>query len=399
MIAKALPAESIWNWREVSGYFDHADNMFVEIFKAIETLTADKQWQLILYALVRLNKILEQIDDSNGCRFYIEGQLNQKLPVLFNQQIWPDDEKALWIFEHFKEYKYDVFPSLPEDFSLSPNVTTCFLRLCATEAEKRVEAGVDLSHWRSKWALTRLIAPLITHAKQNNDWLEQCRLMKMSAYQVDDYLKISQVCLDCLASMDKPKHKHALLDAENWLQQAYQRAKSTRETNQCQQFEVQLRLALGEYNMSWQLAWQLFTDQPSFFGYESLVTLQHKTGVIDNNFELKTEQLLADCYIETAHGITKDTDALLAFYLHHQALDKARVWALSHKANRVNLVTLADLIVTRYPQDAVDFYYRVVIPIIGQTNNNAYQQATDLLVNLSKGLPNQNADLLTSISH
>ena len=35
--------------------------------------------------------------------------------------------------------------------------------------------------------------------------------------------------------------------------------------------------------------------------------------------------------------------------------------------------------------------------IIGQTNNNAYQQATDLLVNLSKKLLNQNAKLLTTM--
>lgn len=48
-------------------------------------------------------------------------------------------------------------------------------------------------------------------------------------------------------------------------------------------------------------------------------------------------------------------------------------------------------------QDAVDFYYRVVSIIIGQTNNNAYQQATDLLVNLSKKLLNQNAKLLTTM--
>ena len=66
LIANALPEEGVWRWDEVGAYFDHSDEMFAEIFISIDKLSIDKQWQVVLHALVRLNKVLEQIDDSGG---------------------------------------------------------------------------------------------------------------------------------------------------------------------------------------------------------------------------------------------------------------------------------------------------------------------------------------------
>lgn len=178
LITKALPKQQVWKWNEVKHYFADAQEIFDILFPAIEKCAIDKQWQLILKALQRLNKVLEQIHDSGDFRFTIEGQLNHKLTTLFNLLSWSDDKKALWLFEHFQEYKYDIFPSVPEDFDLSDAVKQIFLAACRAEIEKLQQSGVDLSDREQKWAIKRLTEPLIEQAKRVGDWKEQCCLMK-----------------------------------------------------------------------------------------------------------------------------------------------------------------------------------------------------------------------------
>ena len=102
----------------------------------------------------------------------------------------------------------------------------------------------DLSDWEHRWLLRRLAQPLVEQAEQSGDWQKQCRLLKMRAFDHSDYLKISSVCL---------AHK-AELEAEDWLRQAYQHAKTPYEQAQCQEHEVQVRVALGEYKSAWRIA-------------------------------------------------------------------------------------------------------------------------------------------------
>jgi uncharacterized Zn finger protein len=386
LITKALPAKEVWEWNKVGAYFDHSDEMFAAIFIAIDKLPVDKQWQLVLHALIRLNKVLEQIDDSGGFRFGIEGQLNQRLSKLFNLQTWSDDKKSQWIFEHYQACEYDVFPALPEDFCLSDKVNTLFLSLCASEVKLCLQSGVNLSDFDDQCTLQHLIRPLIVQAEQTNDWREKSRLMAITATKVDDFIKISQQCIN----------NNDQLNAERWLKKAYQQATMPNEKNSCQQYEVILRTALKEYKKAWQLAWQLFNDNPSFNDYKKLESLQDTIGVIDPHFVEKSAQLFANGYAENSYGaITRNADALLDFYLHHQELNKARLWARSHKAASNTLRNLADLIVASHPQDAIDLYYRVIMVIIDRKKNSAYQEATDLLLHLSKIVNSANKVLLT----
>ena len=381
LITKALPEKGVWGWNEVQDYFAHAEEMFATIFTAIEQLTITEQWQLILKALQRLNKILERVDDSGGFRFDLEYQLKQKLVALFDALPWSDERKAEWIFSHTEEYQYDVFPNVPEDFKLTKTVKQIFLEKCLAAVEHKVQLG-GLKDWSYKWSIQRFTHPLIEQAVQAGNWQEQSRLMGMSAVDPTDYLAISDVCLENAAT----------LEAANWLQQAYQQTNTAYEKAQCQKQDIKVRVALREFKRAWQLAWQLFSENPTFMDYKNLEKLQKKTGIIDRQFIKKAKQILADCYVETEQGISGNADALLDFYLDRNELEKARVWALSHKANPASLLKTANLIIVSQPTDAVALYYRVVSSIIAQTNKSAYQEATNLLIKLEKVLKANNID-------
>ena len=378
MIDKALPEESAWTNQEMHDYFYFANNMFEEIFVAIDRYSVDTRFDLILYSLTRLNKVLEDIHDSSSS-YVLEDALKKQLIDLFELLSWSDEQKAQWIFDHYKSNQYMVFPELPKDFELTDNCNDIFISLCISEANDTIETGVDLSHWKEKNALEHILNPLIAHSKAANNWQHECRLMAMTAYNVNDFIRIGTLYLE----HDSP------LDAEHWLQQAYQAANDVRDKNACKHFEVTLRLELKEYQQAWQIAWQLFTQQPSFSGYKELIALEQITGVIDADFSTKTEQVLNDCYAETHFGgIVHNADALLQFYIYHNELDKARAWVLSHNAQPEYLIKLADLIVTNYPQAAADLYSRVVNVMVGQGKNRAYQEATNLLLKLDKAFKN-----------
>ncbi|WP_019616763.1 SWIM zinc finger family protein [Psychromonas ossibalaenae] len=381
LISKALPEESVWNWDEVKSYFTHAEQMFAVIFPAIEKLPLAKQWSCILKALRRLNKVLEHVHDGGGFRFYLEGELKQKLVALFKLQNWSAEKKAQWLFSHFEPFAYDVFPEIPEDFELSEQVRQLFLAKCLNSAESKSQSG-EVNDREQKWSIKRLTQPLIEQAEQDGNWQEQCRLMNMSASTHSDYLAISSVCLE----------NDEALDAEDWLRQAYKHAATPYEKERCQEHEVKVRAAQGEYKSAWRTAWQLFVDNPSFMTYKKLDKLQLQTGEIDAHFIEKAEQILAGCYAESSRGLPANADALLDFYLYRGELEKARLWAVSHKAGAAKLIKLADLIIAEHPQDCVDLTHRAADSIIYQANNSAYQQAADLLVKLEKNLKVNNVD-------
>lgn len=382
LITKALPAKSVWDWHKVNDYFQQANELFEQILIAVEKLPVAAQWKLILKLYQRLNKVLEQIDDSNGERFYIESQLQDKITTLFNQLDWSDTKKSEWIFEHFQHYKYDVFPAVPDDFDLSEGVKSRFFAICSAEIEKQEQLGINLSDRGTKWDIKRLISPLLDEAKLLGDWQLQSRLMKKSAWGHADFLAISELHLENDDS----------LDAQYYLQQAYQKAETAYEKTLCQTYEVKVRVALNEFKQAWQLSWTIFNDNPSFYAYTKLLTLQQQIGVIDPDFAVKVETILSDCYRETDRGLSRNADALLAFYIDRDELEKARVWVLSHKADETNLLKLANLIVSEHLQASVDLYYRVLDSILRDAKNSAYQQATDLLITLEKNINTNEVD-------
>jgi len=385
LITKALPNRPTWEWNEVRDYFTDAESMFEMIFPAIDKCTIDQQWKLIFKALERLNKVIEQIDDSGGFRLGLEEMLNEKIATIFNQLSWSDDKKSQWLFTHFEHYKYDIFPDVPDDFTLTDTVEKLFLSLCSAAVITRMKPGLDVIDREQLWAVKRLTSVLIKQAEKQQDWPEKCRLMQITAQEPSDYLRISELCLQHTSE----------LDAKHYLQQAYQKAKTPRERTECQKHEIKVQVALAEYNSAWQLAWHLFTENPSFRHFKQLQQLQLVTGEIDPDFLINAEQRLADCYVETTRGITHDADALLEFYIDQNELEKARLWVLSHKAYSTSLLQLADLIIAEYPQESVDLYYRVLGVIINQTSNSAYQEATRLLIKLEKTLKTNGQDCVT----
>ena len=374
LIRLALPEESLWDYREVSDYFSDAEEQFTVIFEGIDFLEVEQQWELSLYALEFLAKALEEIDDSYGHRFNIEGDLTQRLYDLFDKLDWSIDEKASWLLEHTLNYGHDLFPSVPGEFKFSTAVKDQYLALCSQEVERQVrenKVSVD----------TSILRPLIEQAKQKKDWREECKLKLIKAHRYSDWLELSEICLE---NSDE-------LEAEHWLVKAKQVAKFESEKRDCTKQEIEISIVLNEHAKAWKLGWALFDTEPCFTQYQELKKLYHRldTKQCDCDYLTKVEQRLIEHYAK--HDMKKISsfgfssyDAILGFYLDQQQIDKARVWVKEHQAKKENLLKLADLILISHPAEAVELYHRSVRPIISETNNRSYAYATELLKKLKE---------------
>ena len=376
-IDEALPKESLWEWREVADYFDAAENQFEAIWEALELLPVEAQWALVEHALSRLNLVLEQIDDSGGHRFGIEGELNSRLPTLFQQLPWSEQQQADWLFKHLLEKPLDLFPSLSDfgDAGTNPHL----LALCE-QALERQQGPSD--SWQIKWQRQRYAEPLLAAARANGQWRTELSIKSRLAQNVSDLLELCQLCL----ANQEP------LDGEYWLTKARQQANHPQDQLRCNRMEIRLSEELDDKPRAWALANRLFEQQPSFAEFQELRQLQQRLDWPDEGLLQRVEQALQAIY-RPAEGslIRSQSDALLWFYLDQGREDEACDWVKERQVGAKALLTLADRVLQRRPLDALCYHFRVAAATVAQTNNDAYQQVVTQLQQLEKALPGDEA--------
>ena len=367
-VDNALPRESLWGWSEVRGYFEDADEQFEAIWESMESLSVDGQWALLNHIIERLNLVLEELDDSGGHRYDIEGDIKLKMPKVFAELTWSEEEKAVWLFKQMTETPFDVFPDIPSDFIDECNDNPHFLAFCQQALDK-LDNKQDL-RWYMRGCATFLI-------EKSTDWREIAEIKKKIARYLSDHLELCQFYLE----------NHEEQEAQNWLVSTRKNFNTDSDALKCDRMEVNILTQLGEHKQAWLLANRIFEQRPRFDEYESLEKLKAVLGVEDDHF-LPRVELTLQIYGESNSSARchHPADELLAFYLHTQAFDKASHWVEKHQISPSLLVTFADNIVQKYPNKTLAYYLRVVSVIIEKTDNSAYQEAINKLKHLEKML-------------
>ncbi|EHK9015257.1 SWIM zinc finger domain-containing protein [Vibrio vulnificus] len=374
LVTQALPREQLWDWRESHAYFHSAENQLSMIIESMQSLDTEQQWKLINYLVERLNKVLEQIDDSSGDRFGIESLINEHMPNILAKLNWSEQEKAHWMFEHLTHHEFDVFPSIEENFAVVWQNNTYFLDLCRQAIE---QASPDESGWNLRsWA-----NPLI---KQSPNWRDVVAIKQKIARTCRDFLEIVEMYID----------NQAPLEAEFWLAKA-RKITSEYERQACDQAQFRLYVELGEIKSAWSLANRLLERSPSFQRYKDMVQFKANYSVDDAEFLPRVELLFKNSYRlpDQFNRVSEQTDALVLFYIDNQQFDQACEWVASNRVSTNALLTLADLVVHDKPNHALSYYLRVVTVQIEQTNNEAYATALTLLQKIEGLLKSHSAEL------
>ena len=143
LLTQALPKKDLRVtpnlWRKVDLYFAEAEVLFELAFAQLDdnSLSDEQQFTWLLQAFERLNIVLQGIDDSGGYRLELVEQLTHRLVHCFHQLPWSPAQKASWLDEH--QYKYDVFPYIPEQFELPADVQAAFVGQANNKQPSKVQ--------------------------------------------------------------------------------------------------------------------------------------------------------------------------------------------------------------------------------------------------------------------
>ncbi len=151
LLTQALPKKELLHtrhlWNKVGLYFDEAVILFELAFEHLDAsdspLTNEQQFTWLMQAFERLNLVLETIDDSGGYRLELVDLLGARLVRAFHLLDWPIDQKASWLQEH--QFKYDVFPYIPEEFELSEDLLTEFTSLASKQTQQSTPDNLSMA--------------------------------------------------------------------------------------------------------------------------------------------------------------------------------------------------------------------------------------------------------------
>ncbi|GED21592.1 SWIM zinc finger family protein [Halomonas halmophila] len=364
-ITAAFPINrNLFRYGQVRAYFAAAEPVVDQLIEQIPQLPTDKALKLADYALSRLDRALQSIDDSGGFRFHCEEALQTLHVKVVGKQDWSAEKRATYLFEL-------AFGDTHEFYAAIPDAYTEALGAAGLEAYHACSQGVwdalpqlpANADWSQRFYYMRLRDPLIKRAEAAGDLPAILAMYEKTASDEKDCLDAAKACL---AHGDWER-------LEQWLA----RVPATRSpwADERQRLAIRLRLHRGEPEAAAELQWQCYQATTRLEDYRYLLelaethelTVDYRQGVHDWLTE-RLEQTSSPTFLDAPWP----ANCLLEIYLLESRLDEARVLCGEHKVASGLLYQLARAL---DPEQGLPLYARLVRHRVQQTNNQAYRQA------------------------
>lgn len=360
---------------QVRSYFGKAEAVVDLLEGQIDQLDAEKALVLVDYALQRLSRALETIDDSGGFRLGMEQCLQQLHCRVIDRLDWDKPRLAAYLVTIDDSDYADIYPDIPGAYR-------AFLgdegeELIFEEYQRRWDALPPLNEdadWQVESAYRRLQYPLYSRAEQRGDWQTLITLLHKTATSERDFLKLCQLCYDQgdldqadrwlveakLLSKDKKVHRYSRFDVER--------------------MEIALLLARNNVRQALALQWQLYQQSLEMADYDRVLELAERSHSNENFFERAEAFLLGKLEQNThRHWFHQYADDLLQLYLREEEYQDALALVQQHQVHRSSLQQVAQAF-NDQPEVAIPLYAQLAESFVSEGNNEAYHQAVALLL-------------------
>ncbi len=367
------------DWREAGTFAGNVDELADSLAELLKADTAATLVELSEYAIERLENSLEQIDDSDGeigATIHRLGELHLKACSMARPEPAGLAER-LFRFETMLPFGLCSFDSVTYGVPLGKPGLHRYRELAEAEWRKvKPRDGKD-SYDARRSRITRVMEQL-AEASGNVEELVAIKARDLSSsYR---YLDIAEI-------WTRAKEPDKALE---WAERGLKRFPE-RPDNRLRDFLVAAYLKHGRKDEALQLTWIQFEEHPGLEHYKKLKEVAGKLGIWPVQ-RSRALSLVAEVIARAATTTNKwkpkpstpDHSLRVEIALWEQDLDAA--WAAAHEGvcNRNLLVALAGKLEKSRPGDAVSLYRRVVPGIVGQTNNNAYADAINLISKVAR---------------
>jgi len=378
-ITQAIPYKpsGLWRPQEVANYFSESILALKVLEQAILSLAAPSAIKLVIYAIERLEKSLETIDDRTGH----VSDLNKLLVKWFHRTLsspeWQAKERVQLLSKLIlnEKHNYDVL-KLPngvidlisdkESEDVMEAIAKAWNQMPPPSKESRTQSGL----------YARLETLLLEDALLLNNHGRELEILAKGAVDTDRCLKLVSKCI----------HYQRLDEAKKWLEYASQvQTLSSHDVSAIEIHQIALWLALGEFNQALEAQWSRFEESEEPSDLREVYQTAEKTH--QERAYLQQGIRYLNSKIEPRQNTSRNqqrVENLIAIYLSHNIVDDAIALAGQHKVHPSTLMAVANA-APLHSTKTIGLAERAVVNLIklnsGETNDRANWFLQKLYVN------------------
>ncbi|WP_422137821.1 SWIM zinc finger family protein [Endozoicomonas sp. ALC020] len=367
-ITAAIPYNRhYFRYAQVRQYFANVEQVLSNLEPPLKKLAATDQLALLDYAMSRIVRALETVDDSGGFRFEAVAQLQRMYVEAFASLNWSEASKAQHLLELLLKDEDEWHGRVPDDFSevMTPECQKTFLEIARARWDELPRLKSD--NWRDRLIYDRLLSVLQVEPELENDYKTLIQLYKKIAMTEKDYLVIAR----CYLELDEHDEVH------NYLDRARQSSRFG-ESAEIHELQQLLLLKTGRSSEALQDVWEQFKESPTLSTFEYLQELSQ-----DLNSQQDWRQKAIDWM--------KERVVSTQGYLHHRVLNTLMMTFLAESdlESAWQLVTDAEPDVAllfelrkHFRQDgerSFALYGKLVEACLQKKTNNSYKEAVELM--------------------
>ena len=378
---KAIPYNRhLYRYAQVRDYFARIELVVDKLaefrtdFKAADVLV------LVDYALQRIDKALETIDDSGGFRYASVEMLNELHVDILSEIDWPTEKRANYLLEIYNASDNDFYPDIPGSYveALGEEGLKYFnaeLQIQWDALPPLADKKTSEYDWETSSLYRHLQGPLLVAATLRGDIDCLIQLKEKTAVNSRDCIEISTLCLD----------HDRLAEAIDWWQKAKSWQKSERgyrgDRNETfSEQEVAILSYQKKYTEALQIRWTEYQQNPNLHSYGKLVEMAALAKDTSDWYRRAVD------YLKTRFEQNPNPYLVsLIAELHLKEQHPEQALALS-KEHKLQPETLLEIIRTNKDKviEIIPIYLRLAEYEVDQTKNSAYRRAIKLLKEAEK---------------
>jgi len=389
-ITAAIPYNrNLYRYSQVRNYFAPIETFVDQLQEMIENLPADDALKLIDYALQRVDRALEAIDDSGGFRFYSVEELQLMHINTCARLDWKTKKLTNYLLElTFGNYE-DLYPAIPSSY----------LEILGQEGDKlfydnlqqrwdNLPALKQDADFDSKYPYLKLQYMLEDQAKDAGDEKAIIALREKTATNLHDYQDLAERYL----AIEDYK------TTEKWLDKCRKHSNGIYQAR-IETIQIKLFAAQALWADALELQWIIYSHSYQMGDFKTLLKLAKKTGD-KTDWLKKAEQVLKQQLLEKSEQRWSHVwaDRLVELYLPNKLFDKALAVAKKEKISPELLLEIAWKAKDK-PDIAFPLFRRVIEFSVNKGNNDAYHYAIDILKQMAEKLKEHEQHLYELLTH
>lgn len=373
-ITKAIPYKpsGLWRYREVASYFDQCEQALHILETPVLSMDGPSIAKLCCYALQRLEKTLESVDDSSGYRQSVERRLRHWFETALGSDNWSENQKSELITSMILDTKftYDLL-NLPEGACTQlgqAELEFIYRALAKNLQSLTIPGNKDSSDERSHYF--HIQALLLARAKAQNDIETELEILVAAAVDTQQSIKLVNRCIEL----------NRLKDAKKWLDYANKVETLTPYHQlEIEDAQIALWLAQGNFDDALSIQWERYAEYEDLRSLEAVLKtaahLEQKTHWLEKAIDLLKAKISPD--VKSPKNLQR-AEKLVSIYLDNNDVNNALALANVHALHPSTLMGIVNA-VPRHTDQTFELIERATNILVNLGNNEVYDRALTFL--------------------